>query len=130
MEECNGRDDDCDGSVDEDDVCGGSARCFIDGLGCGGSEVCAGSSCTDSCNADVDCGDSEQCKPVKNQYGASDETVQGCVLDQAGFCEIGCSVLVSSVDDETMQKYIDCMMDGQAACNAAQGCALLLPIMF
>ncbi len=68
-EACNGRDDDCDGKVDEDDVCEGSARCFIDGLGCEAGKVCAGARCTNSCTTDDECGSGAKCKTVKDQYG-------------------------------------------------------------
>jgi len=130
QEECNGRDDDCNGSVDDGGVCGGNARCFIDGIGCETGQVCAGSSCVTACASDDECSDAEQCKVVKDQFGTVVDSVKGCVGNQVGGCELGCSVLVSSLDDATMTQFVDCMMDGQAACSAVQGCSLLLPIQF
>ncbi len=129
-EECNGRDDDCDGETDEGGVCTGPAYCWIDGPSCPAGQACAGIRCTDTCQSDDDCGEAQMCKPLKNQFGASLSTVKGCVTNQQGSCQIGCSVLVSSVEDEQRAKFIECMMDGQVPCNQATSCALLLPITF
>jgi subtilisin family serine protease len=129
-EACNGRDDDCDGDVDEDDVCMGAPRCFADGPGCPSGQVCAGTRCVDACSNDEACGEGGQCKPVKDQYGTVSPAVQGCVQDQAGLCQVGCTVLASSVDDATLASFVDCMMDGNAQCGAAFSCVQLLPVTF
>jgi len=39
-------------------------------------------------------------------------------------------VLVSTTDDETIDKFVACMMDGATACNNAFACASILPINF
>ena len=130
VEECDGQDDDCDGEVDEDSACTGGARCFADGPGCPVGEVCAGASCTNQCFGDDDCSEGSKCRPVKDQFGASNASVMGCVTDTAGFCQIGCSVLVSSTTDDTITMFNECMMNGEVACGSAQACALLLPISF
>ncbi len=127
-EECNGRDDNCDGVVDEG-VCSGTARCFIDGLGCGDEKECAAIICVDACTGDEDCAEGYSCRVLKDQYGTYD-TTKGCVASQASQCDIGCGVLVSSLDDEAMAAFVDCMGDGQTSCNDAYGCVGLLPITF
>lgn len=129
-ETCNGRDDDCDGEVDEDDVCMGAPRCFADGPGCPADMVCAGTRCVEACSSDDDCGEATQCKAVKSQYGDVNPAIQGCVQDQAGLCQVGCSVLASSVDDATLEEFVSCMDDGQVGCGDVFGCAQLLPINF
>ena len=127
-EECNGRDDNCDGVVDEG-ACSGAALCFIDGLGCGDEKACAAIRCVDACTQNADCAEGYACKVLKDQYG-SYGAAKGCVANQISQCEIGCSVLVSSLDDETMAAFVECMGDGQTSCNDAYGCLGMLPITF
>ncbi|MEM6785962.1 MAG: S8 family serine peptidase [Myxococcota bacterium] len=129
-EACNGRDDDCDGAVDEDDVCEGPARCFVDGLGCAAGTVCAARQCVPECTTDDDCDQGAACEVLKDQYGASSPAVRGCVPSQASQCVIGCSVLSSSTEDDTLDGFVDCMDDGNASCQAAFGCLGDLPINF
>jgi subtilisin family serine protease len=126
-EECNGRDDDCDDLVDEDDACNGSPRCFIDSLPCAEGSVCAGPTCVATCASDQDCGEGFLCRTVKDQYGGVSGQ-KGCVQNLEGGCPLGCSVLASSLDDATLAELVACMMDGQTACDAAFGCSALLPV--
>jgi subtilisin family serine protease len=127
-EECNGRDDNCDGVVDEG-VCSGAPRCFIDGLGCGDEKECAAIICVDACTGDDDCAEDYFCRVLKDQYGTYG-AAKGCVVSQASQCDLGCSVLVSSLDDEAMAAFVECMGDGETSCNDASGCFGLLPISF
>ncbi|MBW2459651.1 MAG: S8 family serine peptidase, partial [Deltaproteobacteria bacterium] len=130
-EECNGRDDNCNGEVDENDVCGGGAWCFVDGPACGDGLACAGTRCIQSCEDDEDCDDGYTCLMLKDQYGNHGINVRGCVISGGGGdCATGCAVLASSVDDETLAAFVECMDDGNAGCNEAMGCMSLLPIDF
>ncbi len=130
-EACNGRDDDCNGETDEGDACGsGAPRCFIDSLPCPEDTVCAAISCVDTCETDDDCGGGTFCRTVKDPYG-NVSGAKGCVVDQSGAgCQLGCAVLASSLDDEALQSFRMCMMDGTAECQTAQACAALLPVEF
>ena len=130
-EACNGRDDNCSGAVDEDDVCSGgsSAPSCMGGDECGDDEACAGIGCADRCETDADCGEGASCDRVKSRYGvALPDTA--CNENLATGCPAGCEVLASSLADVPRQSFIDCMEDGEVACNAAQGCAMQLPIQF
>lgn len=129
-EECNGRDDDCNGEVDDGGACSGAAYCFIDGPGCGTGMVCAGVRCTDECDEDADCPSEDQsCEQLKNQYGEV-TGVWGCVTSYASMCQWGCEVLASSLPDDELAAYVECMDDGNAACSDVLGCAMMLPIEF
>ena len=126
-EACNGRDDDCDGEVDEDNICGGPPLCFID-TECPESTVCAARSCVPECTTDEECEDGAACRTVKDQYGGFG-TTKGCVTDNnAEGCQLGCSVLVSSLPDDELDAFNMCMMNGLVTCNEAFPCAQLLPI--
>lgn len=127
-EECNGRDDDCDGESDEGDACSGAPRCWIDSLPCADGFVCGATSCVPECEDDDDCGEGSRCRNIKDQYGSAG-FAKGCLADQGGSgCEIGCSVLASSLEEEQLRSYTSCMMNGLVACNGAFPCASLLPI--
>jgi hypothetical protein len=129
-EECNGRDDDCNGEADEGNVCSGAPRCFIDSPPCADGTVCAAASCVTECITDDDCQEGAFCHNVKDQYGST-TGVMGCIVDQAaGGCQQGCSVLASSLEDEKLQDFTMCMMNGLADCQTTQGCAAFLPIDF
>jgi subtilisin family serine protease len=126
-EQCNGRDDDCDGEADEEDVCEGAPRCLIDGPPCASGTVCAGVSCVPSCADDADCDPGLHCKTVKNQFGESGDAM-GCIRNAASGCPLGCEALASSAEDEALASFVECMQDGQVACNGAFGCMSSLPI--
>ncbi len=127
-ERCNGRDDDCDGEIDEDDACT-TAWCVQQGEGCAEDERCAGVTCAVACNQDAQCEGSESCDPVKTRYGAATGS-RGCNADLAAGCPAGCELLASTLDDVNLQGFVDCMDDGKAACSAAQLCAIRLPVQF
>ncbi len=126
-EECNGRDDNCDGQVDEGDVCDSGPLCFIDGPGCGSGQACAAYRCAQECDDDEDCDEGETCEQVKDQYGAV-SGVKACIMTNASYCQIGCEVLVSSTEDEVLEGFVECMEDGAAPCNSVFMCAAGLPI--
>lgn len=127
-EECNGRDDNCNGESDEGDACSGAPRCWIDSLPCAEGLVCGATSCVPECEGDDDCAEGSRCRDIKNQYGTSG-LAKGCLADQGGSgCELGCSVLASSLEEEALRNYTMCMMNGLVACNGAFPCASLLPI--
>ncbi len=127
-EECNGRDDNCDGVVDEG-ACDTGAWCFADGLGCESGLACAAYRCIQSCDQDTDCEEGYSCELLKDQYGNYGQ-VKGCIASSSGGCSDGCGVLASSVDDETLQAFVDCMKDGEADCSMAMACMQLLPVTF
>jgi subtilisin family serine protease len=129
-EECNGRDDNCSGAVDEDDTCSdGRAPSCMGGDECSDEEACAGIGCADRCDTDDDCGEGASCDQVKNRYGEA-LTDKACNENLATGCPAGCEVLASSLEDAARQSFIDCMEDGEVACNSAQACAIQLPIQF
>ncbi len=132
-EACNGRDDDCNGVIDDGDVCEQPvADCTFLGRGCASGEICAANHCVPGCVMPYNCKeDGAQCLPVKDRYGAFDAQAKGCYVDTtAQGCTAACQVLVSSLDDAKMANFIDCMGDGAAACSTVQQCALQLPISY
>lgn len=129
-EACNGRDDDCNGSIDDGIACTGVPDCMQGGVGCATSEVCAGIHCTTSCVDDLDCTDDGICAPVKDRYGAFSTEVTGCASQGMSGCYQGCEVLVSSLDDAKLKEFVDCMQDGAAECSVMQSCAAMLPITY
>jgi hypothetical protein len=58
-EVCDGADNDCDGTIDED-VCDDDVTANCEGVTCPDGEVCRGGVCTDPCEH-VQCGDGEAC---------------------------------------------------------------------
>ncbi|MEZ4374152.1 MAG: S8 family serine peptidase [Polyangiaceae bacterium] len=128
-ERCNGRDDDCDGAIDEDADCQ-TQWCVQGGEGCGDTGQCAGITCATACSADAPCAENESCDVVKSRYGKTAQSERGCNADLSAGCPAGCQLLASSLPDAELQDFIDCMEDGAAACSTAQGCALKLPVTF
>ncbi len=127
FETCNGRDDDCDGLSDEDDVCGGAARCFDPTPGCAEGQVCAGTVCVDTCVNNAACPEGEECRKVKDGYGA-DSGLRTCVTSGASGCELGCEVIASTLDDAPLADFTACMDEAGDDCNSVFGCTNLLPI--
>ena len=125
-EECNGRDDNCDGTVDEGACDNSEGLCFIDGPGCADGLACAAIVCIPSCTSDDDCEEGYSCEQLKDQYGASG-TPRGCLLNPSGDCRDFCGVIASSADDASLAAFVDCMEDGQASCNKVQQCVGELP---
>jgi len=128
-EVCNGRDDDCDGEVDDDDVCGGAARCFPEGVGCAEDNTCTASFCFAECATDDDCDEGQSCLEAKTQYGAA-SGVTVCIAGgtSESQCQVGCEVVASSVDDATQDEFVECAES--ANCGSAFGCFQLLPVQF
>ncbi|HUT77080.1 MAG TPA: S8 family serine peptidase, partial [Polyangia bacterium] len=126
-EACDGRDDDCNGEVDDGLDCEGSPRCLQQGWGCPAEMNCAGTSCRDACQNDGDCEDEGQCKMAKNRYGQLQPAEPVCSGGSVG-CEMGCEVLASSLVDEELDAFADCA--DEATCQTIMGCAMLLPINF
>jgi hypothetical protein len=126
-EVCNGRDDDCDGAVDDGLDCDGSPRCLQQSRGCPDGMNCAGTSCRDACTGDADCEDQGQCKMAKDRYGQLQLEELVCSGGSMG-CDMGCEVLASSLIDEELEAFVDCA--DAATCQTIMGCAMLLPISF
>jgi subtilisin family serine protease len=126
-ETCNGRDDDCNGAVDENDVCEGSARCFFEGPGCGSGLTCAGTVCASTCSGDTDCDEGQTCRPVKDGYGAA-SGASVCASSPANGCELGCEVIASTLEDGPLAEFVTCMDEADSNCNEVFGCSSLLPI--
>jgi len=125
-EECNGRDDDCNGEID-DGVCGNSgASCWIDGPGCPAGMACAGNTCVTSCTTAADCSTGQTCRVLKNQMGASGSE-SGCIssFGGGGNCELRCPARASAADDETLAEWATCIEEG--GCDAIRDCRDLLP---
>jgi subtilisin family serine protease len=127
IEYCNGRDDDCDGQADEDGACEEGARCFFEGPGCGEGMACAGTSCVPVCEDDADCAEGQACENLKDAYGAVTGT-RACVTSSLSGCQVGCEVLVSSLEDGPLAEFVTCMEEAGSSCNQAFGCTSLLPI--
>ena len=125
---CNGRDDDCDGQVDEDNVCQGPPRCFFDRDSCGDAgQVCAGTHCVSICTSNDGCSSPATCETLKDAYGAIPGT-KGCIQTTVNSCQIGCEVLASSTEDAVLNDFVSCMQDGATSCGAAYACVQKLPI--
>ncbi|MBW2526805.1 MAG: S8 family serine peptidase [Deltaproteobacteria bacterium] len=128
-EACNGRDDDCNGAVDDGDVCEGGPLCFIDAPGCAANEFCAGRHCMATCTADAECGTNATCVLLKDQYGAA-PGAKGCSTSGGGYasrCYRRCEVRASSLADEDLVAFLECTEYGQADCSLRQQCRELLP---
>ncbi len=127
-ETCNGRDDDCDGVADEDDVCGGAPLCFFEGPGCPAGMACAGTSCAPTCETTADCGRDEDCRPLKDAYGATSgaRICAAALIDQ---CQFGCEVIASTLDDGPLADFGTCVEEAGGDCGSVFGCTSLLPIM-
>ncbi|MCA9631505.1 MAG: S8 family serine peptidase, partial [Myxococcales bacterium] len=128
-ERCNGRDDDCDGAIDEDAGCE-TQWCVQGGEGCGDDGRCAGVTCTAKCTAQMPCEGSASCDPVKDRYGHAAQALTGCNEDYSSGCPAGCQLLASSLPDADLQDFVSCMDDAGSTCSAAQACALKLPVKF
>ncbi|MCA9644960.1 MAG: S8 family serine peptidase, partial [Myxococcales bacterium] len=128
-ERCNGRDDDCDGAIDEDADCQ-TQWCIQDGAGCGDTGQCAGITCSTACSASSPCAENESCDVVKDRYGHSVMSERACNTDLSAGCPAGCQLLASSLPDAELKDFIDCMEDGAAACSAVNACAVKLPVSF
>lgn len=128
-ESCNGRDDECDGEVDDDDVCQGSPRCFPEGVGCAADRACTASFCLSECTTDDDCEEGQSCREGKTQYGAA-SGMNVCITagGNASQCALGCEVVASTVDDATLAEFAECAET--ANCATAFGCFQLLPVQF
>jgi len=131
-EACNGRDDDCNGDVDDGLDCSGTRvlECPVLDEGCESAQACAATVCVTSCSDDTECGEDQECLPVKNRYGASDPAVKGCAVSLLGTCKTGCEVLASTMTDSEIEEFVTCMDDGNANCLAAYTCGQMLPINF
>jgi subtilisin family serine protease len=129
-EACNGRDDDCNGEVDDGLSCSGIRvlQCPILGEGCDTGQSCAATVCVTACSEDADCGEGRSCKTVKDRYGASTPGVKGCATDLLSTCKPACEMLVSSLTDADIEAFVTCMKDGAASCMEAYSCAQKLPI--
>jgi hypothetical protein len=126
-EVCNGRDDDCNGQVDDGSVCRGGPVCFIDGPGCGAGLACAGQSCTQSCTTDSDCSNAT-CEKLTNQYGAQTGEM-ACMQSHSGGsfdCPTRCEVRASGLDDEHLDAFTSCVQDNTEDCSAVVDCRDLL----
>ncbi|HPB99002.1 MAG TPA: S8 family serine peptidase, partial [Polyangiaceae bacterium] len=129
-ETCNGRDDDCNGQVDENLDCTGVRvlQCPLADEGCSASEACAATVCVPSCQTDADCGEDANCRIVKDRYGKANSLVKGCAKSLVGTCKSGCDILASTMTDDQIEDFVSCMKDGKTSCMAAFGCASKLPI--
>jgi len=126
-ESCNGRDDDCNGLVDDGIECEGSPRCLQQGWGCPEGMNCAATSCRTACDGDWDCEGQGQCRMAKNRYGQIQVTETVCSSGIMG-CDLGCEVLASSLIDEELFAFVECVE--AAACATIFPCAMMLPISF
>jgi subtilisin family serine protease len=128
VETCDGQDNDCNGVVDDAPECEGR-RCYVNDQGCAADEQCAATFCVPACKKNADCPTNYECKAVKNRYGVSDN-LGGCRLRQQSACNAGCQVLASTLPDDTLKSFVDCMKDGAASCSVAQTCTTYLPVTF
>ncbi len=134
---CNGRDDDCDGTVDEDLTgCAEASppehpfRCLQDGAGCQDGQACAATICEDDLCTDVsECETGEECVNVKTRYGQIEPYIGVCrTIPVHASCFDRCLVRDSSAVDEELQAFADCIY-GMETCNQASlsECRDLLP---
>jgi hypothetical protein len=127
-ETCDGRDENCDGVVDEVADCDDeSHRCLQNGEGCAADANCAATSCADACESDNDCEAGGTCKAVKNRYGDVLADTKICHTGMAAYCDMACQAMASSLKDKRLQQFIDCV-NNNPSCNNVYLCAALLPI--
>ena len=130
---CNGRDDDCDGAVDEElEGCAEAGRCLQDSWGCPDDEACAATICADeTCTDTSECGEDEECVHVKTRYGDIDADVGVCIGMMSEDCVWGCQVMASSLVDEELQAYADCMFSLESCdWGSLMTCVQMLPTEF
>ena len=129
---CNGRDDDCDGQVDEELAdCGEAGRCLQNGSGCAVGQACAATICVDNMCVDATtCGTGEECTHVKTRYGDIEAAIGVCTsAPTPSSCYDRCLVRDSSGLDEEMQTFAECTPELVDNCTDAtsQECRDLLP---
>lgn len=129
-ETCNGRDDDCNGEVDDGLDCTNERvlECPVLDQGCAADESCAATRCVTACEDDTECGEDSECLPVKDRYGVASPDAKGCAVSLMGTCKMGCELLASTMTDAEIEDFVTCMDDGNAACIMAFSCAQKLPI--
>lgn len=130
---CNGRDDNCDGAVDENlEGCAEAGRCLQDGWGCPEGEACAATICADAtCTDTSECGEDEECVHVKTRYGDIDADVGVCIGMMSEDCVWGCQVMASSLVDEELQAYANCMLSLESCdWGSLMTCVQMLPTEF
>lgn len=116
-EECNGRDDNCDGRFDELEECDErSKRCLQTGDECEDGQSCAATMCSKGCETDDDCG-AGTCLPVKDRYGDISSTKKICYTGTGLFCQMACQTLASSLDEERMKEFVSCIEDDEYCAN-------------
>ncbi len=127
-EVCNGRDDDCDGEVDDGVDCDSATiRCLQQGRGCPADNNCAATACREACDGDEDCEEDAACKAVKTRYGDLDSSHKVCDGGDQG-CPQGCSVLASSLEDPELEEWIDCVQEASSCGEIFSECVAMLPI--
>jgi subtilisin family serine protease len=133
-EVCNGRDDDCDGAVDEELTdCAEAGRCLQQGWGCADGEVCAATYCTGGtlcADAATDCAAGELCVHVKTRYGDVEPEIgvcQSAPLETT--CFDRCLPRDSSGLDEEMAAFAECTSGLADNCTdtTLEECRDLLP---
>jgi len=130
---CNGRDDDCDGAVDEDLTdCAEAGRCLQESWGCAAGQACAATICVDGtlCADATTCGTGEQCTHVKSRYGDIDAAIGVCTSTPVqSSCADRCTVRDSSGLDDQMQAFEECTAELVDNCvdTTLQECRDLLP---
>ena len=130
-EACNGRDDNCDGEIDEGLTCVKRiVECPLAGEGCIATEVCAATACVTACDTDADCGQDYRCRAVKDRYGATDPAVKGCAAVGLAGCQPGCETLASSMTEAEIADFVSCMKDGATDCMSALSCSGKLPVTY
>ncbi len=127
-ETCNGRDDNCDGAIDEVSACDEeSKRCLQNAEGCATGYVCGTTSCREPCETDDDCG-AGTCKRAKDRFGEVHDDRKICYTGMTLFCQMACEGLASSLADEKLIEFIECVED-DPTCDVIMACVMMhLPI--
>jgi hypothetical protein len=129
-EECNGVDDDCDGDVDEGDVCPFSedgwchfdAECYV------GDEICLISQCTPLCSTADDCGRyANLCEEATYRYGEGDGDTKVCAFTftQGLNCSFFCGAS-SPIPDSVRNPLVECVEQAGDTCREMYDCVSLI----
>ncbi len=114
-EVCNGRDDDCNGVVDDGGVCGDYEQLCHDDRDCPSGTICLALQCYPTCTNDADCASDQyemDCLYPSGRFGGELPSSQVCMRVGFGMeCDAMCGLMLSDNDDQNMLDIQACIED-------------------
>ena len=120
-EACDGRDNDGDGSVDEEGVCTApepDEPCRFHGQ-CGAGRSCLDGQCMDECVPAEGCGDDRPCLELTDRYGAG--AGRHVCLDLGMGCGVQCAYRSMFLPDGGLESFAECVA-GAMSCEDGYAC--------